>query len=119
LKILVCDDERHVTKLVEANLARQGHTVVRVHDGQEAIELLEAMDVLEEVPSFDRIVLDVMMPGMGGQEVLKWIRRQESIRQVWVGLMIARAEDREVFDQGPYRADAYFVKPFNPSDLLR
>src|SRR5437667_10531993 len=63
-KILAVDDERHIVRLVEVNLARAGYQVVTAFDGREALKKVEA-----EQP--DLVVLDVMMPLMDGFEVLR------------------------------------------------
>jgi CheY-like chemotaxis protein len=67
-KILVVDDERHIVRLIQVNLERQGYNVVTAHDGKEALE-----KVASEKP--DLVVLDVMMPYMDGFEVLRTLRR--------------------------------------------
>ena len=63
-KILAVDDERHIVRLVEVNLARAGYQVVTAFDGREALQKVES-----EKP--DLVVLDVMMPFMDGFEVLR------------------------------------------------
>ena len=62
-KILAVDDEKHIVRLVQVNLERQGYEVVTANDGREALEKVES-----EKP--DLVVLDVMMPYMDGFEVL-------------------------------------------------
>ena len=69
LKILVCDDERHIVRLIQVNLERQGYTVVTAYDGKEGLEKIKS-----EKPNL--VVLDVMMPYMDGFEVLKNLRRE-------------------------------------------
>src|SRR5438477_12839861 len=67
-KILVCDDERHIVRLIQVNLERQGYTVTTAFDGKEGLEKIRT-----ERP--DLAVLDVTMPSMHGFEVLTPIRR--------------------------------------------
>ena len=112
-RILVCDDERHIVRLLQSNLKRQGHTVVCAFDGREAIDLLETES------RFDIVVLDTVMPNVDGLEVLKWMRSREPTRETKVALMLARPEDRETLALGPYTADLYITKPFGPDDLFR
>ena len=69
LKVLVCDDERHIVRLIQVNLERQGYQVVTAFDGKEGLEKIRA-----EKPNL--VVLDVMMPYMDGFEVLKNLRRE-------------------------------------------
>jgi len=66
-KILAVDDEKHIVRLVQVNLERQGYEVVTANDGKEALEKVES-----ERP--DLVVLDVMMPYMDGFEVLQILR---------------------------------------------
>jgi two-component system alkaline phosphatase synthesis response regulator PhoP/two-component system response regulator VicR len=117
-RVLVCDDERHIVRLLQANLERHGHTVVCAFDGDEAIRILESTGPLD-LSLFDKVVLDAMMPKVDGYEVLRWIRTHERTRDVWVAMMIPRAQDRELWERQPYRADVYVTKPFNPGDLFR
>lgn len=112
-RVLVCDDERHILRLLQVNLERQGHSVVCAADGEEAIELLKG-----EL-SFDKVVLDALMPKLDGYEVLKWIRTHDRCHGLWVAVMIARPQDRELWERAPYQADVYVAKPFNPEDLFR
>ena len=116
-RVLVCDDERNVVRLIQVNLERQGHKVVCAYDGQEAVNLLETSGQPNQ-PKFDAVVLDVMMPKLDGMEVLKWIRTHEHTKSLWVALMLARLQNAEVFEQYEYRADKYVVKPFDPADLF-
>lgn len=74
-KILAVDDEKHIVRLVQVNLERQGYEVVTASDGKEALEKVE-----EENP--DLVVLDVMMPYMDGFEVLQNLRRNPSTREI-------------------------------------
>ena len=111
LKILVCDDERHIVRLIQVNLERQGWTVVTAYDGKEGLE-----KVIAEKP--DLVVLDVMMPYMDGFEVLKSIRKDPSTEKLPVIMLTAKAQDKDVFEGYHYGADMYLTKPFNPRELV-
>lgn len=115
-RVLVCDDERHIARLIQVNLERQGYTVVCAYDGAQALKQLEELDDFGR-PRFDLVVLDVMMPIMDGFDVLKWIRTTEYTRDLRVVMMTAKNQDRMVLDQLPYRPDKYVSKPFNPLEL--
>ena len=117
-RVLVCHSERHIVKLLQVNLERQGHTVVCVFEGQEALELLESAELLE-LPHFDKVILDSNIPKVGGYEVLKWIRTHERARDAWVALIIRHDLDREIWERQPHRPDIYFTVPFSPSDIFR
>ncbi len=110
-KILVCDDERHIVRLIQVNLERAGYTVVTAFDGKEGLEKIRA-----EKP--DCCVLDVMMPYMDGFEVLKNLRREPATESLPVIMLTAKAQDKDVFDGYHYGADMYLTKPFNPMELV-
>ena len=111
LKVLVCDDERHIVRLIKVNLERQGYQVVTAFDGKEGLEKVRA-----EKP--DLCVLDVMMPYMDGFEVLKSIRRDPDTENLPVIMLTAKAQDKDVFEGYHYGADMYLTKPFNPMELV-
>ena len=111
LKILVCDDERHIVRLIQVNLEKQGWLVVTAYDGKEGLEKIKA-----EKP--DLCVLDVMMPYMDGFEVLKALRREPETESLPVIMLTAKAQDKDVFDGYHYGADMYLTKPFNPAELV-
>ncbi len=111
LKVLVCDDERHIVRLIQVNLERQGYTVVTAFDGKDGLEKVKA-----ENP--DLMVLDVMMPYMDGFEVLKSLRRDPAFESLPVIMLTAKAQDKDVFEGYHYGADMYLTKPFNPMELV-
>ena len=111
LKILVCDDERHIVRLIQVNLERQGYIVITAFDGKEGLE-----KVRSEKP--DLCVLDVMMPYMDGFEVLKNIRKDPDTENLPVIMLTAKAQDKDVFEGYHYGADMYLTKPFNPMELV-
>lgn len=111
LKILVCDDERHIVRLIQVNLERQGWQVVTAYDGKDGLE-----KVASENP--DLLVLDVMMPYLDGFEVLKAIRKEPATRDLPVIMLTAKAQDADVFQGFSSGADMYLTKPFNPMELI-
>lgn len=111
VKILVCDDERSIVRLIQVNLERQGWEVVTAYDGKEGLE-----KIMAEQP--DICVLDVMMPYMDGFEVLKNLRREPSTQKLPVVMLTAKAQDKDVFEGYHYGADVYLTKPFNPMELV-
>jgi two-component system alkaline phosphatase synthesis response regulator PhoP/two-component system response regulator VicR len=110
-KILVVDDERHIVRLVQVNLERQGYQVVSAFDGREALKKVES-----ERP--DLIVLDVMMPHMDGFEVLKRLKSEDKTKDIPVVMLTAKAQDADVFRGWASGVDCYLTKPFNPIELL-
>jgi two-component system alkaline phosphatase synthesis response regulator PhoP len=110
-KILVVDDERHIVRLVEVNLARAGYEVLTAYDGVEALEKVE-----QEVP--DMVVLDVMMPRMDGFEVLKNLQADAKYKDIPVIMLTAKAQDADIFKGWQSGVSSYLTKPFNPKELL-
>jgi two-component system alkaline phosphatase synthesis response regulator PhoP/two-component system response regulator VicR len=110
-KVLVCDDERHIVRLIQVNLERHGYQVVTAFDGKEGLEKIRI-----EKPNC--VVLDVMMPYMDGFEVLKNLRREPETEHIPVIMLTAKAQDKDVFEGYHYGADMYLTKPFNPMELV-
>ena len=110
-KILACDDERHIVRLIQVNLERSGYQVVTAFDGAEALKKVEA-----ERP--DLIVLDVMMPKMDGFEVLKRLQANPETREIPVIMLTAKAQDVDIFRGWSSGVSAYLTKPFIPLELL-
>jgi CheY-like chemotaxis protein len=104
----VCDDEPVLRKLVRATLERSDYTIVEASDGDEALALVHS-----ERP--DLILLDIMMPGRSGAEVLTELRGDPATAATPVIVLSARsqASDR----QAMAGADHYLTKPFSPHSL--
>jgi PAS domain S-box-containing protein len=109
--ILVVEDERSVRRLVRRFLEGAGHTVHEVDNGEEALEWLG------EGAEVDVILTDVIMPRMGGAQLLR------AVREAWPGtpvIVMSGYTGRELrAHDGVRDADAFLAKPFNRSDLLR
>ena len=108
--ILIADDEARIRRLVSDFLKRDGHTILEAADGKAALELIE-----NRRPTLDLAILDVMMPGMDGFEVLREIREQKNgEKHLPVMLLTARAEDADQVRGLEGGADDYVTKPFSP-----
>ena len=106
--MLVCDDERHIVRLIQVSLERQGCEATCVHGGREAIACLER-------ETFDLAVVDRDMPDMSGDEVLAWIRADERTRSMRVVLL---DKDGRGGDGPNAGATRFLTKPFNPALVL-
>jgi two-component system, OmpR family, response regulator MtrA len=109
-RIVVADDDADIRDLVVFKLEQSGHEVVAVGDGAAAVEACR-----DAVP--DLVVLDLMMPGMGGLDACRALRADAALTRVPVILLTARAQESDIeqgFDAG---ADDYVVKPFSPREL--
>jgi two-component system, OmpR family, alkaline phosphatase synthesis response regulator PhoP len=110
-RILAVDDERHVVRLIELNLARAGYQVTTASAGREALLLAAS-----ERP--DLVVLDVMMPHMDGFEVLRNLKSDPITAAIPVILMSGRAQNADLFRGWQPGVDCFLDKPFNPLELL-
>ncbi len=109
-RILVVDDEPDITALVAYHLARAGFRVSTAATGPEALRASR-----EERP--DIVILDVMLPGASGYDVLEEMRRREETRHVGVILLTARREEADRIRGLSLGADDYLTKPFSPQEL--
>src|ERR1041384_3299508 len=109
-RILVVDDEPDITALVAYHLARGGYRVSTAGTGQEALKAAR-----EERP--DVVVLDLMLPGVSGYEVLRELRRHPDTADVGVILLTARREEDDRIKGLSLGADDYLTKPFSPQEL--
>ena len=109
-RILVVDDEPDITALVAYHLAKAGYRVSTANSGVEALKSAK-----EERP--DIVVLDLMLPGLSGYEVLEALRSREETKDVGVILLTARREEPDRIRGLSLGADDYLTKPFSPAEL--
>lgn len=110
-KILVVDDEPDVLRMLQVVLSRRGHTVVTASNGMEGLVTAQG-----ERPSL--ILLDIMMEGMDGWEVLKLLKLEEATRDIPVVMLSARVEARDKIRGLQEGAVDYITKPFSVRDML-
>jgi two-component system phosphate regulon response regulator PhoB len=109
-RILVVDDEPDITALVAYHLAKAGYRVSTAATGPDALKAAR-----EERP--DIVILDLMLPGVSGYDVLAELRRREETRDVGVILLTARREEADRIRGLSLGADDYLTKPFSPQEL--
>jgi len=102
-KVLVVDDEKLIVKGIRFSLEQDGMEVDVAYDGEEALEMARSKE-------YDMILLDVMLPKMGGFEVCQQIRE---FSQVPVLMLTAKGDDMDKILGLEYGADDYITKPFN------
>ncbi len=106
--ILVIDDEAPIRSIVEAYLKAEGITVYLAEDGTQGLALFRRYKP-------DLVILDIMLPGMDGLEVLQHIRRESA---VYVLLLTAKSEEMDRVVGLTVGADDYLTKPFSPRELV-
>ena len=106
--ILVVDDERHIVDLVRLYLEKEGFGVIAAHDGEEALAFHDRHQP-------DLVVLDLMLPKLGGYEVCRELRRRGDTP---ILMLTARSDDIDAIVGLELGADDYVTKPFNPRALV-
>ncbi|RMH16408.1 MAG: response regulator, partial [Gemmatimonadetes bacterium] len=110
-RVLVVEDEPDIAALVAYQLTRAGFRVETASNGREALTA-----VGREIP--DLLVLDRMLPGMTGDEVLRTLRRDPATRALPVVVLTARREQEDRIEGLELGADDYVTKPFSPRELV-
>lgn len=106
--ILLVDDEKEITNLLEIYLKNEGYIVLKASDGTEALELLENNEV-------DLIILDVMMPRMDGLQACMKIREE---KQMPIIMLSAKTQEIDKITGLSIGADDYVTKPFSPLEIV-
>ena len=109
-RILVADDEQFLREMVAFRLRNTGHDVVVAVDGTEALRLASSARP-------DLIILDVMMPGVDGFEVLRRIKADADLRGIPVIMLTAKGQERDVIAGLSTGAADYVIKPFSLKEL--
>jgi len=104
--LLVVDDDEMNRHMLSRRLQRQGYTVVVAKDGIEALQLIRQQ-------SFDLVVLDVMMPGISGLEVLKIVRKNRSVTELPVIMATALDSSQDIVEALEIGANDYVTKPLD------
>ena len=111
IRIVVADDDRDILDLVVFKLTQAGYDVVGVEDGVAALAAIEA-----DPPRL--AILDVMMPGLSGIDVLRKVRANQATKDLDIILLTARSRDSDVDAGFATGASDYVIKPFSPRELL-
>ena len=109
-KILVAEDDKQIGDMIAFKLTNGGHQVIRAEDGEQAVTLAAL-----ELP--DLILLDAMMPGLSGFEVLRRLKGDPVLRAVPVIMVTAKGHERDVLSGLRGGAVDYVVKPFSLKEL--
>ena len=107
-KILIVEDEEKIARFVELELKHEGYDVEKTYDGRTGLSLAES-------GSYDLILLDIMLPGINGIEILRRIRRESDVPVIMLTARDAVMDKVSGLDMG---ADDYITKPFAIEELL-
>ena len=111
IKILVVDDEPHITELIQFNLELNDYSVEIASNGKEAIEKAKA-------GAFDLIILDVMLPYVDGFGVLKILKKDDKYKDVPIFMLTAKNSETDKVLGLETGADDYLTKPFSIKELM-
>ena len=106
--ILIVEDEEDIRELVRAYLEKEGYQVFGAGDGKDAVSTARSIDP-------EIIILDIMLPGMNGLEVLSTLRRESD---VYVIMLTAKTDEVDKLVGLNMGADDYLTKPFSPRELV-
>ncbi len=109
-RILLAEDEKQIADMIAFKLTNSGHQVIRAADGEQALQL-----ALSDPP--DLIMLDAMMPVLGGFEVLRRLKADDVVRAIPVIMVTAKGHERDVLSGLRGGAVDYIVKPFSLKEL--
>lgn len=110
-KILIVDDEKDLVELVAYNLKKEGFSTSASYDGVDALSRLKS-------ERFDLLILDLMLPGMDGLEIMRLIRSDPFLAHIPVIMLTAKSEEIDRVIGLEMGADDYVTKPFSPRELI-
>jgi len=110
-KILIVEDDKHISKLVKYNLEKAGFECTVTVTGEEALGILDKQ-------AASLIILDVMLPKMDGFEACKRIKQNKRLASIPIIILTAKGEETDRVVGFELGADDYVVKPFSPRELV-
>ncbi|MFB3895303.1 MAG: response regulator [bacterium] len=110
-KILVVDDEKDIVELIRYNLEKEGYRVIAAFDGTQAIKVAEL-----DLPNL--IILDLMLPGLGGLEVCRILKQNGKTAGIPILMVTAKSAETDKVVGLELGADDYVTKPFSPRELV-
>ncbi|MBI2167839.1 MAG: response regulator transcription factor [Candidatus Omnitrophica bacterium] len=110
-KILIVEDEKDISNLVQLHLQKAGFETLTARDGQEAFRKIQSSKP-------DLIVLDLMLPEMDGKELTKLLKAREDTKEIPIVMLTAKTEEVDRIVGFELGADDYIPKPFSPRELV-
>jgi two-component system phosphate regulon response regulator PhoB len=109
--ILIVDDEEDIIELIKYNLKNEGYSILTATAGEQAIQMARQYHP-------DLIVLDLMLPGIDGFEVTRYLRGHEQTRHLPIIMLTAKGEESDIVTGLELGANDYISKPFSPKVLV-
>lgn len=109
--ILIVDDEEDIIELIKYNLKNEGYSILTALTGEQAIKITKQSQL-------DLIVLDLMLPGIDGLEVTKYLKNNEQTRDIPIVMLTAKGEESDIVTGLELGANDYMSKPFSPKVLV-
>ena len=110
-RILICDDDPVILRLLQVNLELEGYDVLLAHHGEHAIEVAN-----EQHP--DLVILDIMMPRLDGYQTCERLKAGEQTKEIPIVFLSAKAQQADIEKGKEFGVAEYLTKPFDPNDLI-
>jgi len=110
-KILIVEDDKHISKLVRYNLEKAGYSCLVTITAEEALDILDKEQI-------DMLIVDIMLPKMNGFELCRRIKQDEILDSIPIIMLTARGEEVDRIVGFELGVDDYIVKPFSPRELV-
>jgi two-component system alkaline phosphatase synthesis response regulator PhoP len=110
-QILIIEDDENIQELVSYNLVKEGFRTIGALSGEDGLKKMKKDPV-------DLVILDLMLPGMDGFDVVKALKKNEETRLIPIIMLTAKGEEPDVVAGLEIGADDYIVKPFSPKILI-
>lgn len=109
INILIIEDEKGISKIIKSYLEKEGYNVFQAFDGKEGLNFFENEKI-------DLILLDLMIPEISGEELIKEIRNKSNVPVIMV---TAKVNEEDIINGLKLGADDYMTKPFSPKELVQ
>ena len=110
--VLVCDDEPYILESISYVVREEGYNVLTAEDGEDALRMARG-----ELP--DAIILDVSMPKKDGNTVCRELKSDPATRGIYIVVLTAKGQERDMQESYQCGADEYMTKPFSPRSLRK
>ena len=109
INILIIEDEQGISKIIKSYLEKEGYNVFQAFDGKEGLDFFENEKI-------DLILLDLMIPKISGEDLIKEIRNKSNVPVIMV---TAKVSEENIINGLKLGADDYVTKPFSPKELMQ